>query len=85
MQLIYQIYSITLSVMKGEDTRDSQNVRGHFELFSHLLNVFKFYFISRKRCFRSLINANIKPITAEVAEKIDFQYACGRRTGTRQI
>ena len=62
--------------------RDSQKVRGHLKLFSHLLNVFKFYFIFRKRCFHSLINANIKPITVVVPEKIDFEYAWGSRSGT---
>ena len=66
-------------------TRDSQKVCGHFWLLSHLLNVFKFYFIFRKRCFHSLINTNIKPITAAVPEKIDFEYAWGSHGGTRQI
>ena len=53
--------------------------------YSHLLNVFKFNFILRKRCFLSVINANIKQITEVVPEKIDFEYAWGSRSGTRQI
>ena len=54
-------------------------------LISHLLNVFKFYFIFRKRCFHSLINANIKQRTAVVPEKIDIEYAWGSRSRSRQI
>ena len=57
-----------------ESTRDSQKVCGHLYLLSHLSNVFKFYFIFRKRCFHSLIYANIKQITAVVPEQIDFEY-----------
>ena len=66
-------------------TRDSQKVRGHFYLLSHLLNIFKVHFIFKERCFHSLINANIKQITAIVPEKIDFEYAWDSRSGTRKI
>ena len=66
-------------------TRDSQKVRRYTFDYSHLLYVFKFYFIFRKKCFHSLINANIKQITAVVPEKIDFEHAWGSRSGTRQI
>ena len=71
--------------MQNSSTRDSQNVRGHF---SHLLNVFKFHFIFRKRGFHSLINAhdaNVKQRTAVVPEKIDFEYVWGGRSGSSQI
>ena len=65
--------------------RDSQKVRGHFQLLLHLLNVFKFYFIFKKKCFHSLIKANMKQITAVVPEIIDLEYAWGSRSRTRQI
>ena len=78
-----------ISKMKAFDqqyhTRDSQKVRGHLYLLSHLSNVFKFYFIFRKRCFHFLICANIKQITAVVPEQIDFEHAWGSHSGTRQI
>ena len=46
---------------------------------------FKFNFINRRRCYHSLAIANIKQITEVVPEKIDFDYAWGSRSGTRQI
>ena len=66
-------------------TRESQKVRGHFKLLTHLLNVFKFYFIFKKMCFHSLISANIKQITGVLPEKIDFEYARVSRSGTCKI
>ena len=69
-------YSLRGTVKKSADT---------FNYFSHLLNVFKFYFIFRKKCFHPRINANIKQTTAVVPEIIDIEYAWGGRSGTRQF
>ena len=74
----------TGSRFKDWYTRDSQKVRGHFQLLSHLLNVFKSYLVFRKKCFHSLINANIKQITAVVPKIIDLKYTWDSRSGTRQ-
>ena len=58
-------------------TRDSQKVRGHSQLHSHLLNAFKSYFIFRKGWFHSLNNANIKKISAVVPKITELGYTWG--------
>ena len=66
-------------------TRDSQKVRGHSQLRSHLLNAFKSYFIFRKSWFHSLNNANIKEISIVVPKITDLGYIWGSVSVPRQF
>ena len=66
-------------------TRDSQKVRGHSQLRSHLLNAFKSYFIFRKDWFHSLNNANIKKISAVVPKITELGYTGGSLSVPRQF
>ena len=66
-------------------TRDSQKVRGHSQLRSHLLNAFKSCFIFRKGWFHSLYNANIKKISAVVPKITELEYTWGSLSVLRQF
>ena len=69
----------------AEITRDSQKVRGHTLLRSHLFNAFKSYFIFRKGWFHSLNNANIKEISAVVPKITELEYTWGSLSVPRQF
>ena len=62
---------------RWQNTRDSQKVRGHSQMRSHLLNAFKSYFIFRKGWFHSLNPANIKKISAVIPQIIELGYTWG--------
>ena len=66
-------------------TRDSQKVRGHSQLRSHLLSAFKSYFIFRTGWFHSLDNANIKKISAVVPKITELEYTRGSLSVPRQF
>ena len=73
------------SVLQTINTRYSQKVRGHSQLRSHLLNVFKSYFTFRKGWFHSLNNANIKTISAVVPKITELEYTWGSLSVPRQF
>ena len=93
---MFCIYPVTRCLVKGmsqssqdatfcADTRDSQKVRGHSQLRSHLLNAFKSYIIFRKDWFHSINNANIKKISAVVPKITELGYTWGILSVPRQF